>query len=278
MTDFAKIPTFRERLGRPAAILAALVLLVAAGFKIRGGSSVAEAADLFPPAVRLVALQVEIVVALWLLTGWGRLAAWLTAVLLFCGLALASAALGFVGQSDCGCFGSVPVSPWATFALDTVCLVLLLGTRPRGLGTQWRPAVVTSGGLGGLALIAVLAVGSPLGQGALARLRGEIVTIANPIEDAGEGTVGTVRAVPFRLINRSDQPVRILGGRAPCSCVATGGLPVTIPAHGTVTIEIVVTYTGSPGQFDRRFELLTDHSYQPIVRGQVTGVVSRPSS
>lgn len=267
--------TLRDRLGHPAAILAALVLLVAAGLKIRGGSSVTESADLFPPAVRFVALQGEIVVALWLLTGWARLTAWLAAVLLFCGLTLASAALGFVGQSDCGCFGRVSVSPWAAFALDAVCLVLLLGTRPRGLDTQWRPAVAAVGGLGGLALVAVLAVGSPPGQGALARLRGEIITIANPVEDAGEGTV---RAVPFRLVNRSDRPVRILGGSAACTCVTTGGLPVTIPAHGTVTIEIVIAYTGSPGQFGHRFELFTDQNYQPTVRGRVTGTVSRPSS
>ena len=71
-------------------ILVAGVLAFAVVMKVAGGPVQSNQSDLFSPVVKTVSLQAEIVVALWLLSGWTRQTSRLAAVTLFVLLAGAS--------------------------------------------------------------------------------------------------------------------------------------------------------------------------------------------
>ncbi len=253
--------------------LVAGVLTFAIVMKVAGGSVKPEPFGLLSPAVKTVALQVEILVALWLLTGWARQTARLAAVTLFVLLAIASLMLAVSGVSDCGCFGAVAVNPWLTLALDVGCVTLLLVTQPQGWVRNLRVSSPIVCGLGLLALLAVAVVGSSTGQSALARFRGEGLQLVNPVENIGEGTVGATRVARFELTNHSGTDIDILGGTIRCSCMTTESLRFTVPAHGTANFAIEVTYKGSPGWFTHDFELFAADGGRRTIRGRITGTV-----
>lgn len=69
---------------------------------------------------------VEIVLGLWLLSGWQwRVARWFAIAwtIALCGVALYKADSG---ATSCDCFGRVQVNPWLTFALDVSMVAALL--------------------------------------------------------------------------------------------------------------------------------------------------------
>jgi len=219
------------------------VLLAAAGLKLHGGPEAVWGDGFIPPAVRLVTLQAELLVGAWLVAGWARRTAWLTALLLFCGFAAVSAAMGATGQNDCGCFGRTHVSPWVAFALDAACVGLLLLARPLGWGAGGvRSSAAAVGGFVLLGLLAVVWASSPAGQSALERALDEKVILASPIVDVGDAPEGAVREAHFELVNRSADDIQIVGGKMTCSCMSPNGLRFTIPAGGMAIFKINVTY------------------------------------
>jgi hypothetical protein len=96
------------------------------------------------PTVQFLAVEWEIVLGIWLLVGRKPFRAWLAASLTFLLFAGVSLHLGLIGQTSCGCFGSVKASPWHAFAVDVSALIVLGIARPdvcalRGLSrAQWR--------------------------------------------------------------------------------------------------------------------------------------------
>jgi hypothetical protein len=114
-----------------------LFLLVAAGLKAHSLATDPLSQDAFfaSPRLLIATIEVEIVLGLWLLSGWFVRAAWVTALGFFGVLAGVSLYLALAGQRSCGCFGQVTVSPWATFSLDIAAVAAL---------ALWRPAPRTA--------------------------------------------------------------------------------------------------------------------------------------
>jgi hypothetical protein len=127
----------------------------------------------FQPAFRLVhapstrafsvlVIVVELAVALWLLSGIRPRAAWASAVTLFMVFLAVSLSKAVGGEANCGCFGSLVVSPWTTSVIDLAVLAMLLAVRPSA-GSQWgpaarrRPAALLAGGVAAIVLLAALA-------------------------------------------------------------------------------------------------------------------------
>jgi len=74
----------------------------------------------------LVAVQVELAVGAWLVTGlWPRTARLVVGLLFGC-FAAVSAFKAAAGHGSCGCFGEVRVSPWVTFTLDAAVVLAVL--------------------------------------------------------------------------------------------------------------------------------------------------------
>lgn len=126
---------FTSRLPGVVHTLLGLVLLTAAGLKLAGTnvSPFAQYGWFSAPWVQTLAVEWEIVLGLWLLSGAYRAGAWLAAVGTFAAFAAVSGYLGWIGQASCGCFGMVEASPWHAFAVDVTALVLLAVARP-----DWR--------------------------------------------------------------------------------------------------------------------------------------------
>lgn len=117
---------------RGASILIGLLLLAAAGLKVYGLNvqPVAQHSILFHPTVQFAAVEWEIVLGAWLLSGRWPTEAWAAAVVTFLIFGGVSLHLGLTGQALCGCFGSVEASPWHAFAVDVAALALLAVRRP----------------------------------------------------------------------------------------------------------------------------------------------------
>jgi hypothetical protein len=254
-------------------ILVGGVLTVAVVMKITGGPVKSEQINLFSPAVKTVALQAEIVVAIWLLTGWARETSRLAAVTLFAMLAGASLTMVISGVSDCGCFGAVSVNPWMTLLLDIACVALLMATQPQGWTHKFRTSASVVCGLGLLAFCTAGVLTSSTGLSALARFRGESLQLVTPVVNIGDATVGETRTARFELTNHSGTDIDILGGTLRCSCMATDTLRFTVPAHGTASFNIEVTYKGSPGWFSHDFELFAADGGRRTISGRITGTV-----
>ena len=90
-----------------------LFLLVVAYQKAHGlvGDPFATDSFLSSPRLLVATIELEIVLGLWLLSGWLPRAVWMTTLAFFGILAAVSLYLALEGQQSCGCFGRVTVSP-----------------------------------------------------------------------------------------------------------------------------------------------------------------------
>jgi hypothetical protein len=270
----------RSRLAPLVALGCGVILLAAVALKVQGmtAGGVGQSLSMLSPRVQLIGLEVEALVGVWLLSGAARRGAWLAAVTLFSTLAAVSVYLVAVGQPSCGCFGRVEVSPWASLTLDVGCVLALLATRPAG---QWQ---LDSGIALTATAVAVafgaLAFGSmtPLAEKTLARVRGEDLVLTGGDADAGTAAKGESRDVPVTIENITCADLHLIGGTASCACVATGDLPLTVPAGGRVTVHVTIRFTGEAGEFKHTFLWYTDAPRQPRLSGSIAGRVAGPES
>ncbi len=152
------------------------------------------------------------------------------------------------------------------FGIDVTAITALLLVRPH-LKPLWehrarigRAAAIVLGVY--LALLGSLAVFAHYRYGpfyaALAGLRNERLSVSPPLLDIGEGAPGEIREATLELTNRMDDPIRVFGGTADCSCSVLGDLPITIPPGEARSIKVTVRLPSSPGRFNRKAELKID--------------------
>jgi hypothetical protein len=167
-----------------------------------------------------------------------------------------------------------------TFSLDVGVIAALAICRPArkspSLLFPWLKIIgqTIAGAIAFLVFIAgafLLAFDKPMET--LARLRGELISVEPFVTDLGEDTSQKERTFSVQLLNGTDQPVRVVGGTARCSCVVIDDLPVTVPANGRERIQVRGRFTGTPGRFQHTFLLLTDCKEQPAVVGRFAGRV-----
>jgi hypothetical protein len=265
-----------------ARVLLGLLLLCAAGLKAYALWSGTGEPDpfFFSPRTEMAVIETEAVLGLWLLSGIYSHVSRLVGILFFGLLASASLYLALTGQPSCGCFGRVSVNPWITFALDVGAagLLCLLPTPDASsnrssawLQTLGRTGLKATAILIVLGAFFVLAVDDP--AAALARLRGDSITVEPAACDFGSGPAGLERVLQVQVTNRTDRPIRIVGGSADCRCVTLHSLPIRLSRGETRAIDVKATFRGSPGKFRHRFKLFTDDAAHPVVFAQIGGEV-----
>jgi hypothetical protein len=244
------------------------LLVAAAGL---AGSAVPPVGWYAQPWVQAAAAGWELVLGAWLLGGSAPRAAWGAAVITFLGFAGVSASLGLTGVASCGCLGAVAASPWAAFGIDAAALALLAVGRPRAGEPAAVQRPVFGGVVVGAAAVLVLlgaagswVYGSP--GAALARLRGDVLTVNPGYLDFGPLPAGEARELSVEVGNWSDRPVRLIGGTSDCSCTTLSDLPVTIPSGGREVVTIRLVPPSGAGHLTRTVMLRTDHPDQPQVR------------
>lgn len=66
--------------------------------------------------------------------------------------------------------------------------------------------------------------------------------------DVGAAPSGSFREAAVTVTNHSSEPVRLLGAKTSCSCMLADQLPLTIPPKSSQTIDVGVSYNGTPQQ------------------------------
>ena len=239
-------------------------------------------------SVQFAAVEWEIILGVWLLSGRRPIGAWLAAVLTFTTFAVVSGYLGLIGQASCGCFGAIQASPWVAFGVDIVALGLLAITRPDFrmlLETgAWRRTILADVGLVALALafcagligLVSATFGSP--EAALAYVRGESLSIRPNIAHVGSGEPGQTVQTSVEIVNRTNRPMRIFGGTSDCSCVATTDLPITLAPGESRQVVVKVRLPDSPGFFNRKAWFWTDCDDARTVLFGLSGKIDPPTT
>jgi hypothetical protein len=79
----------------------------------------------------ILTVEFELGLAIWLLSGLFKKAAWLASLLCFSLFSMITFYKGVTGAASCGCFGSVHVNPWITLlAIDLPSVIALSIFRP----------------------------------------------------------------------------------------------------------------------------------------------------
>jgi len=125
-----------------------LGLLLLTGAVLKGHQLLTEPlanADLWSNRNFLIfAVEFELALALWLLSGLYKKAAWLAATACFSLFSCITLYKGLTGAASCGCFGTVHVNPWITlFCIDLPAVAALLIFRPRGIDLRRPLAMLT---------------------------------------------------------------------------------------------------------------------------------------
>lgn len=265
-----------------------LVLLAAAALKTSGLSydAIAKSGTMNAPLAQTYLILFEAVLAVWLLSGWRAVAAWLTAGCTFTGFAAFSLYAAWVGQASCGCFGSVQVSPWITACFDIGILGGLWFFRPlhTTVPGDYRPELaravrtVVGFSLGVVAVAGIAtgasyaAFGSP--EKALARLRGKVLVATPGLVQLGHGKTDDELVGQIQLENLSDIPIRVISGTADCRCVSDSDLPITISPHGQATLSVKMRLRSQTGgELTRMLTLVCDHPQQRVVKARVQAFV-----
>jgi hypothetical protein len=266
-----------------------VLLLAAAALKLHGlAIDPAGRSGLFSaPEWQVAVVEIEILLALWLLSGNRPIGSWITALLAFGSFAVASFYQGWIGYASCGCFGRVEVNPWLTFGLDVCVLAALIVGRPdlqllrasprSALGTALLP--LGGGVIGTTAVLALLVGAAHLSfgssQAALAYLRGERLSVSPRLLEMGEGHAGETLDAAVELRNWADKPIRVYGGTSDCSCVATDDLPLSIPPGEARSVRVRIRLPRADGLFNRTAYLITDDEQTRTLIFRLTGQISK---
>jgi methylamine utilization protein MauE/uncharacterized protein DUF1573 len=264
------------RIGLGILLLTAAILKFA-GMQVSGVPRVGRFASV---PVQMAAAEWELALGLWLLSGAARTGSWVAAVVTFGIFASVSGYLGHLGQATCGCFGIIKASPWHAFSVDVLTLVMLACFRPAsarlvgefGFRRTAIEVAVWTVAIGALIAIPAGVVAWRYGslEAALARLRGETITVAPSYVDFGEGKPGETLERTVEVRNWTDRTVCIIGGTSDCSCVTTEGLPIAILPGKSCNIPIQMTISSREnGAMTRTARLLTGDDSQRTLELQL---------
>jgi len=261
-----------------------VLLLAAALLKMQGLAldPVSRQGIFSTPEFQMATVEVELLLAGWLLWGVRPLGAWIAALTSFSCFAGASLYLGWIGQSSCGCFGRLALNPWYAFALDVSVVAALFVGRPdlsalrdrsRALKEVASPTAKAVAGVG--VFLAFFLGWAYFGFGstgaALAYVRGERVSVLPKLVDLGTGVAGDLQETTVEVGNWTGHPIRIIGGTSDCACQVTNDLPLAIPPSETRPVTIRMRLPGAPGAFTRRtFFFLDDEGFR-VIRFSLTG-------
>lgn len=204
--------------------------------------------------LHLFAIEVEILLAFILFSGFLPLVAWrLTSALLFT-FCCTNLAQGLQGNRTCSCLGILAISPWIMLIIDLLLLIFLLRAGPRQASLEvssnhcssnWRTALQSGS-------IIVLALGSSLWLYARpSRETATQVSFEPAFHDFGRASEGLTLTTSCRLINHSLSEIVITDVETSCNCTQTGEAKGKTVAPGE-TIEIPVSLRTGNQQEVRR--------------------------
>jgi hypothetical protein len=260
-----------------------VLLLVAAGLKFAGMafSPVPAVGEFSSPRLGIAIAAWELLLGIWLIAKWEAGWSLVLATLTFAAFAAVSGYFTVIGVSNCGCLGAVKTNPRVMLTLDSVVLLLLLAVRPTfcsliGSPTRQGKALAFSAvAILGTVITAIVAHSSFSSvRDAVARFRGEPISLSSQYLDFGGGPPGKSMVEEVGITNHGDANLRIIGGTSDCSCTVFDSLPLTIaPGEtGKVLVKLTIPKVTS-GQMTRKVMLRTDSSEYPMLRFKIGCIV-----
>jgi len=241
------------------------------------------------PQLEWLAIQTEILIGLWLVSGWWEKLSRIALLALLAIFFGASLAMVIQGRSTCGCLGAASVSPvWMlVFDLASVLVVSLssasgqeadsnsLGAIDIQRDGRWLfgrlgLTVVLAASFGAMSVGLAPAIASTL---SFVGNRSQSLRFEPSVIDAGQGEAGQWKAISVRLENKSNEPIRLIGGKENCNCKTIRALPLTVQPNGHEAFEILVKLGATSGLQSGSFWLLTDNQNQRSVHGTWKGTV-----
>lgn len=251
--------------GRRALILVIIAALVsiAAAFKLYAEIVDAPSVGGFfsRHAFNVLVINLEFLLALWIISTVTPSLCWLTTVTVFLCFAAVSLYQALTGQSSCGCFGKIPIHPWISFSLDLFVLAMLVLSKP----TFQELTEVLRTNIGKISrtlaiffaiIFAVSTVAISFGvyyfgsmESALANIRGKPIVIIPSNVDLGTCNYLENKDFTIRIVNYTRKPIRIVGQARDCCCTTTSEFPVLIPSNDEVELKMTVGITTKDGPF-----------------------------
>jgi len=241
------------------------------------------------PQLEWIVIQLELLLAVWLVTGWLTRMAWAVSLFFFSSFAGATLLMVVQGRSSCGCLGAVEFNPLWMLLFDVGLMSVLIaccrtsfssldGREAASESAAYKSMWRTRGGLivgmvimvAGFTTSQVLmgnssGLSSWVAEALPARLSGQYVLADPAVVDGGTGPVGGWQLIEIPIRNRSEQAVMLLGAEKTCRCQAGDNLPVAIPPLGKAVVQVKVRLGREPGVQESRFWLRTSYRQQPLV-------------
>ncbi len=260
-----------------------VLLLLTAGLKAFGGSldPSGPIPALSNPIIQFAVIELEVILAVWLLSGWQVAGAWLTSLLAFGTFLVFNLYLGVVGHASCGCLGRIQVNPYVTAGFDLAIMVALLVFRPARLSWYNSASILNLARklAGAIAMLAVvlgvgsLVLGSP--QDLIALFRGEAVSVHPETIDLGSGVAESRREANVTICNRSEDSVRLIGGTVDCACSVVKDLPVMLGPGESRSITVSFLRPDKEGRFVHHPVIWTDSPRQRTLLLRIIGGVNK---
>jgi hypothetical protein len=204
----------------------------------------------------------ELVLALWLLSGWCRFGSNLAGILTFAIFSIVNLTQIYGGQSECGCFGAVKVAPWKTLILDIGLVALLVCKSPKWAG--WPTSSQGLKLIGSTAVVAILALAVPVTiliakygsvTAGLAGLNGHAIAVVHPTINVGSLRGDELIDNQVEIINLTEESVQVACIMTKPYCADFHNLPITLAPRDTVNIQFSFLSPKSPGSFRRVGEI-----------------------
>jgi hypothetical protein len=107
----------------------------------------------------------------------------------------------------------------------------------------------------------------------LSYIQGSRLQIRPNTLNLGTHRPGETYQVSVAIQNHGSTPISVVGAVADCQCIATRGLPQTIPPGGSQTLPVTIRFGKAVGEWHQSISYLSDESDQPYPRVDMTARV-----
>ena len=111
-----------------------------------------------------------------------------------------------------------------------------------------------------------------------AHLRGDALIVSPASIDLGRIPPAERQDFKISVKNIASRPIKIVGASSTCTCIASDGLPKTIEAGQSLTLDVRVVAPRHKPEFSQVLTYYTDSPESPKLAVPVRAVVSTPSS
>ena len=156
----SEISANKRELANFVPLVLGCLLLLAATLKIEQFALETYSSDSFITSKFFftILIECELLLGIWLLSRIYERQARIVAIGFFSVFSIAATVNGLQGESSCGCFGRVSISPWWTLALDLLAVIALFKWKPIAILTHQIPSHRSN--LKSCILLAIIVIGT----------------------------------------------------------------------------------------------------------------------